>query len=312
MKNNKCIICLKVKGRRICKIKGNSSICPRCCAEIKNSDCDGCSYYAQAERYAVEKMKKSGFKNFIAKFDPEVDKAVDNALTYVEKGKIEKGEKILLGLIKKHPDLYIVQYGMGTVMAMKGKDAEALIYFDKCLEQFPYCVEAWFNKGAAHKNVLDIGKALKAFQKVIEFGPPKDPIVKTARDFLSDTEARIIKDTGLSLDAYFKFEENFDQAFSYMRNKQYEKAITIFNELLEANKDHVQSHGNLGICYAFLGKRQEALSAFDRALELDPNYAPAKQNRDVLLSLKKGEKMPEVQTEVVAYYKDVIESESNR
>jgi tetratricopeptide (TPR) repeat protein len=312
MKNNKCIICLKVKGRRICKIKENSLICSRCCAEIKNAGCDGCSHYAQAEKYALEKMKKSGFKNFMARIDPEVDEAVDNALTYVENGNIKKGETILLGLIKKHPDLYIVQYGMGTVMAMKGKDAEALIYFDKCLEQFPYFVEAWFNKGAAHKNLLDVGKALKAFQKVIEFGDPKEPFVKTARDFLSDMEASVLRDTGLSLDAYLKYEKNFDQAFSYMRDKKYEKAITLFNKVLEANKNHVQSHGNVGICYAFLGKRQEALSAFDRALELDPNYAPAIQNREVFLSLKEGEKMPVIQTEVVDYYKYVIESERNR
>ena len=311
MKNIKCINCLEVKGRRTCNIKEKSLICPICCAEIRNISCGGCSYYVQAEKYAIEKMKKGRVKHFIAKIDPEVDKVVENALAFVDNGNIEKGEELLVGLLSEHPDLYIVQFGMGTVLAMKGKDAESIIHFDKCLNIFPYFAEAWFNKGNSYKQLLDVGKALMSFQKVTEFGDPKEHFVITAREFLRNMETNIFRDTGLSLELYFQSMEEFDRAFSSMRNREYEKALTGFHRVLNLNKNHTQSYGNLGLCYSFLGKRQEALSAFDRALEIDPNYRPAIDNREILLSLKEGEKMPDYQIEVVDYYKNVIESGEN-
>lgn len=311
MKNKKCTICLKIKGRRMCKIKEKTLICSQCCAEIRNSDCGECSHYVQAEKYAIDKMKKSGFKHFIAKIDPEVDKAVDNALSFVEKDDFTKAEELLAGLIRNYPDLYIVQYGMGTLLAMKGRYAESIAHFDKCLEIFPYFAEAWFNKGNSHKHLFDVGGALKAFQKVTEFGDQEDDFVKTSHEILRDMEANIFSDTGLSLELYIQSMEKFNQAFSYMENREYEKAAFMFQQVLKLNKNHAQSYGNLGLCYSFLGKRREALSAFDRALEIDPNYRPAIDNKRILLSLKEGEKMPDNQVKTVEYYREVIESESN-
>jgi len=52
---------------------------------------------------------------------------------------------------------------------------------------------------------------------------------------------------------------------------------------------HVQSYGNLGICYSSLGRQEEALKAFDQAVALDPHYEPALINREIAASLKEGE-----------------------
>jgi tetratricopeptide (TPR) repeat protein len=303
MKKKKCTICSTVKGRRLCKIKKESLICSRCCADIRNLSCSGCSHYTQAKKYAVEKMKKPHIRDFIAKIDPEVDMAVDKALTFVENGNIAKGEELLAGLIEKYPYLHIVQYGMGTVLAMKGNYSDSITYFDKCLEIFPYFVEAWFNKGTSHKNLLDVGKTIKSFQKVLEFGDREDHFVITAHEFLRDMGGEIHRDTGLSLELYVQSMEEFDEAFLNMRNQEYEEAITGFQNVLALNKNHPQSYGNLGLCYAFLGKKQEALSALDKALEIDPKYEPAQKNRAILVYLKDGEKMPDSQIEIIDFYR---------
>ncbi len=305
----KCIICVNVKGKRSCKIREGSPVCSGCCAKIRNSECSGCSYYVDAEKYGTDKMKKSNFRDFTGLIDPEVDKAVDNALRFAEKGNLPKGEALLIGLLEKYPNAYKVQYGMGTLHAMKGNYAESIFFLNKCLETFPYFAEAWFNKAVCHKNLLDLGNTIKSFRKVLEFGDRGDHLPITAQKVLADIETSISRDYGMSLDLYLKSMDEFDSAFSQMRNKEYEKAITGFQNVLECNKNHPQSYGNIGLCYSFLGKREEALAAFDKALAIDPNYQPAQTNRALLLTLQDGEKMPDSYIKTVDFYKNMVEED---
>lgn len=307
----KCAACLSVKGKRLCKIKNATLVCPRCCAEIRSSNCIGCSHFSEAERYGVMKMKNRHFQDFIAKIDPEVDDEVDYALQIVENGNSAKGEKLLTNLIKKHPDLYTVQYGMGTVLSMKGNYSESISYFDKCLAIFPYFAEAWFNKGISHKNMLDVGNMIKSLKKAIEFGDRESDFVKTAHELLSELGASIHRETGLSLDLYLQSLDEFDRSVIKMQNGNYEEALTGFQNVCSSTKNHPQSYGNLGICYSLLGKKPEALAAYDKALEIDPEYEPALANRAILLSVKDGEKMPD-RLKTVYYYKEKLEEDKMR
>jgi tetratricopeptide (TPR) repeat protein len=254
-------------------------------------------------------MKKGNFKEFTALIDPELDKAVDNALRLAEKGNLAKGEALLTGLKEKNPNVYKVQYGMGTLHAMKGNYAESVFFLNKSLETFPYFVEAWFNKAVSHKNLLDLGNTIKSFRKVVEFGDQEDHLVITARKALADMETSINRDYGMSLDLYLKSMDEFDSAFSLMRNKEYEKAIAGFRNVLLFNNSHPQSYGNIGLCYSFLGKREEALAAFDKSLQIDPDYQPARTNRALLLTLQEGEKMPDSYIKTVDFYKNMGEEE---
>ena len=52
-----------------------------------------------------------------------------------------------------------------------------------------------------------------------------------------------------------------------------------------------------------------AVTAFDKALEIDPNYQPAQTNRAILLSLQDGEKMPDSYIKTVDFYKNMVEEE---
>ncbi len=300
----KCVICTNAKAKRICKIKEEAPVCSGCCAEMRNPECSGCSHYVNAEKYGIEKMKKGNFKEFTAQIDPEVDKAVDKALSVAEKGDLAKGEVLLTKIAEKHPSLYKVQYGMGTLHAMKGNYMESIFFLNKCLETFPYFIEAWFNKAVSFKNLGNLGNTVKSFRKVIEFGNSEDHLVIKAQKFIADIEMSIARNFGLPLDLYLQSMDEFEKAFSQMQNKEYEKAITGFQNVLAVNKYHPQSYGNIGLCYSLLGKREEALSAFNRALHIDPQYQPALKNRAILLSLQDGEKMPDDYIKKVDFYRN--------
>ena len=186
---------------------------------------------------------------------------------------------------------------------MKGRHDEAIAYFEKAIKIFPYFLEAWFNNGASHQKKLEIGEMIRAYQKVVEIGDREENFVRHAKDVIIRLEQQISKDTGLSLAGYLKGMDKFNEAFAAMQRKEWEDALRGFQEVLAIDPKHTQSYGNMGICYGHLGRKEEALEAFEKALELDPGYEPAQLNRRVVNSLKEGEKL-EVQFKAVEYYKD--------
>ncbi len=304
MKKVKCVICLSQKGKRLCKINNDALICPGCCAKNRNPACEGCHYYTQAEKYSKEKETAPKSEHFIARIDPEVEEIIDSALGMIERGKIMVAEGIINGMYEKNPDLHIVQYAMGVVQIKKERYEEGIKFFDKAIKIFPFFVEAWFNKGACSQQLLDIEGMIVAFRKVMELGDPKESFVSHARSMLDDLEKGVLRDAGISLDEYLEAKHIFDAAFIKMQNSQWEEALAGFEKTVAINSTHTQSYGNMGICFAKLNRKQEALLVFDKALELDPNYEPALLNREIVSQLEDGEPLPDGEMRTMEYYKD--------
>jgi tetratricopeptide (TPR) repeat protein len=89
-----------------------------------------------------------------------------------------------------------------------------------------------------------------------------------------------------------------------MEKQEWQRAIDGFKVGLIKNETHPQSYGNMGLCYAQLGQKEEALSAFDKALKIDPTYEPAIVNRAAVESLEEGEKLGSSKLDSIDYYKD--------
>jgi len=275
MKKTGRVACSAAKGRRVSQRKDRALICSVCCARIRNPDCEGCGYWAQANLYAREKTGSQREPHVVAMIDPEVDAEVDRALAMAERGRLEVAERIVSGLLDRHPDLHIVQFGMGVVLALQSRHAAALAHFDRAIAIFPYFVEAWFNKSAAHQKMLEVRPTIRAYQKVIELGDPADDFVGEALELIRSLDKQIRADKGFSLDRYLQLMDMFDEAFAAMQNREWERALAGFQKVVAADSKSTQAYGNMGLCHALLGGKREALTALDRALELDPSYEPA-------------------------------------
>lgn len=67
-------------------------------------------------------------------------------------------------------------------------------------------------------------------------------------------------------------------------------AIHLLKELVEKGQAYADAHNLLGLAYAMVGQKEEALVEFDEALKLNPRYVDAHLNRAVTLSdLGKGD-----------------------
>lgn len=306
MIKEKCNACDIRKAKRICKIKNGSPICPECCAKMRDEMCDGCSHYSAAKQY--EKGRRN-IKHFIALIDLEIEKECDKALTLAESGEVPKAEVLLKALYEKHPDYHTVVYGMGVCCALQGRTEEAIEFFKRAVDIFPYFTEAYFNMAMAYKKLFKLPEAVRAYREVIEVGNDEE-LVSEAKGVLDDLE-RMVKEDHLSLDAYIKNMETFEAAHSSMQKREFQTAIELFNRVLSVNPRNVQSWGNMGLAYACLGHKSKAIECFGKALKIDPEYELALVNREFVARDMEEGKGIEWEGESVEYYKE-YNSETKR
>jgi tetratricopeptide (TPR) repeat protein len=61
-------------------------------------------------------------------------------------------------------------------------------------------------------------------------------------------------------------------------------AIHLLQEVVESGQAFADAHHLLGLAYSMVGRREDALASFDRALALNPRYVDALLNRAVTLN----------------------------
>ena len=299
--STKCIICNRNKGKRGCKIYDDRLICPRCCGENRGGQCEGCRYYHEGNRYQAAKKESPHRKEFVIEINEEIDDAVDQAMAAVEKRKFSKAKKILSGLIREHPKHHMVLYGMGVFFAMQEQYDKAIDYLKKAVKVFPLFIEAHYNLAIAYKSIYDIANMVKALRNVIELEEPGTEYYDNAQDLIRMMEQMMRKNDGVGLEAFINGQDEFDRDFNLMEKGDWKGAIKGFERAIRWNPAVPQPYGNMGICYAKLGKRAAALAALEKALEIDPNYEPAIINKDATERLKDGQCLS-VDVKTMRYY----------
>jgi tetratricopeptide (TPR) repeat protein len=283
---------------------GRNDPCP-CGSGKKYKKC--CLPRQEAARTAAA----PGEKDFIAELRPDLVEAVDQALQKLEQGEGKRVESEITRLLEENPDYHMTNYAMGVYQAIVAKTpAAAVLYFERAVAILPPFPEAHYNLGNAARQALDIPKAVEAFQAAERYSHD-DGIADKARKELQWLEKTLLKSAPFpSLDAYLANARLFNRAFECLKRRQFSQATELFQRVLSENPKHVQSYGNLALAYAGLGRRADALACFDRALELDPNYEPAIQNRLITLNTREGEPFIPEAIRSVEYYADRVRAES--
>ncbi len=257
---------------------------------------------AQKQKQRQERIKKQALSKQ-GTFQQNVEDMVDYALELVENGDWNGGEKILEKLKKKHGHHSHIYYGLGVIAAFNNKHDQAIQFFSKATQITPNYVEAYYNLGVAYQKQLKVPEMIEAYRQVVKNGETDSDLVHSAQDMLSRIEKQIQSSDGINLDAYLKGYQFFKQGMKYMESGGWDAAIAAFKNTIKITPSHPQSYGNLGICYASIGKIQLALESFDKSIELDPDYEPSLLNRKILESLEEGECLGK-NLKTIEYYKD--------
>lgn len=175
---------------------------------------------------------------------------------YYLKGRVykETGDTVLAAssyqtAIEVEPDFYDAYIEVGLLYASAGSDL-AIEYYKTATEIRPGSIEAWYN--------------LAIFLQSTGF-----------RDRSRYREALNIYDriSGLSPD---NATAPYNKGFIHLEYLQhYDSAALYFTEATELFPGYYQAHYNRGLALESLGKAEKALSAYNNALKIQPDYTPA-------------------------------------
>ncbi len=276
----KCILCNKNKARRECNLQSGGLICGICCASVRNSlQCAACPHFEQAEQYSKERVRQGHRPEFTMRIDEKVEEEIDRALQQIERGRSqEEAINRIRELYAENPDLCCTQYAMGVIHLVQDDPKQAIVYFQQAVRTFPYFAEAHFNLAACYAQTLDFSKHLRSLQAVCDVAGLGSATRAKAEKMLRETAQKIASTEGISLDEFLKAAEIFEHAVDKMEQGKFQMALADFEVSLKIKPGMPQAYGNMGICFARLGKREQARMMLEKALELDPGYEPARWN----------------------------------
>ena len=258
---------------------------------------------AQKKKKRQEKIKKQALSNQ-ATTQENIENIVDHALELVEEGDWKGGLRILEKLKEKHGHHAHVNYGLGVIAAFDDRLDDAVRLFGKAVQISPDFVEAHFNLGVACQKQYKLPEMIMAYRQVLKIDQTGGYMVQHVKDLLDSLEQQVQDSHGIGLNDYLLGYEIFEQGVKFIDSEDWEAAITKFNDTIKIVPNHTQAYGNLGICYSSVGRKQEALDALDKAIELDPYYEVAIINRKAVESIKEGECLRK-KIKSVYYYKDI-------
>ncbi|MGZ3607884.1 MAG: tetratricopeptide repeat protein, partial [Syntrophales bacterium] len=84
-----------------------------------------------------------------------------------------------------------------------------------------------------------------------------------------------------AINIYPETESYLKRGNAYIRLGNYKQAISDYDRAIEINPNYVKAYINRGNTYINLGNYKQAISDYDRAIEINPNYAFVYYNRSL-------------------------------
>lgn len=236
----------------------------------------------------------------------DMEEVCNNVLDQIEAGDLLSAEAEAERLYNLYPNDHRVNFLLGVYHIQKEDSQKAISFFEKAVQIKPWFCEAYFNLATLYRQEMKIPQSVACLKKIIEIEGIHGDLGKLAKKEIDSFEKMFQKTSGQTLEEHLHLHMLFDKAFTCLRREEYQEAISLFQQVLTLNPNHVQSYGNMALAHSALGEQKKALQYLDKALLLDPTYEPARQNRKNILQLKEGEESSFIMGEV-SYYKEKFE-----
>ncbi|MCK4733511.1 MAG: tetratricopeptide repeat protein, partial [Methanophagales archaeon] len=165
---------------------------------------------------------------------------------------------------------------------------------EKCIEQAKESAKE--TKGYADKAKKDaeevkpiIERLKKESEEALEGLREKATHLPSLSEPFSEDQKRLLEEYGKKIEfleafgVQLKPEDYLSRGNDFYQSNEYELALKAYDKAIELKPDFAEAWNNRGVALGKLGRYDEALKAHDKAIELKPDYAEAWNNRGVEL-----------------------------
>jgi tetratricopeptide (TPR) repeat protein len=168
---------------------------------------------------------------------------------------------------------------------------------EKCIEQAKESAKE--TKGYADKAKKDaeevkpiIERLKKESEEALEGLREKAKHLPSLSEPFSEDQKRLLDEYGKKIEFLeacgvpLKPEDYLSRGDDFYQSNEYELALKAYDKAIELKPDYASAWYNRGFVLDELGRYEEALKAYDKAIELKPDYARAWYNKACAYSLK--------------------------
>jgi len=265
----------------------------------------------------------SGLVALFGKYNPRTMAAVfalliifNSALTYA-RNSVWKDELTLWSdTIRKSPHKARPYAGRGNAYGRKGDLDQAILDYNRAIENRPYYIEAYSNRGSAYAQKGDLDRALLDFSKAIE-GKPDYADAYSNRGSVYAQKG----DLGKAISDYSKVleispycaEAYNGRGSAYARKGDLDRAILDCTKAIEIKPDYAGAYYNRGLAYRSKGDLDRAISDYSKVLEINPCSSEAYNGRGTAYAQKGDLERALLDcTKAIEIKPDYVEAYSNR
>jgi tetratricopeptide (TPR) repeat protein len=217
---------------------------------------------------------------------PDIARALREAVTLQQQGRLREAEKIYTRVLKAAPDQFDALNLLGTIKAQRGQAGEAYRLISAALKVNPQAPDAWVNLGIVLHALKRDQEALESFDKALALKPGDvDALHQRGNALLALGRAQ---DALNAFDAVLASiprhpQARLDRGLAFAALGRHAEAVAEFEAALTMSPANPAAHYNLGISLFSLGRYVEAVAAYDRALSRLPDHVKAWNNRGLAL-----------------------------
>lgn len=175
---------------------------------------------------------------------------------------------------------------LGTALGRLNKFEASYQRFSEALAIHPDDFHLLYNRGISARLTFRSGQSLLDLQKAASLVSGEAMADKVARGLKTAEEIvrsnLEMRGADFTLENLVEQQECFAQGNNLSEKGKWQDAESLFRKVIALADCLPQPWGNLGICLLMQQRFDEAEEAFQRALEIDPEYARAKENQALL------------------------------
>jgi len=235
---------------------------------------------------------------------------VEFVMTLYSKGHMKEAINEIKSLNEKYPNVPLLFNLMGACYKSLSDIDAAVQMFKTATKIKPDYAEAHFNLGVILKDLGKLKEAVDCFQKSIAIQPNYPDAHNNLGNALVDLDQR-----EAAIESYewaIAYKPDYTQAYLNLAIlfSKFDpiKAVDYYKKAIIIDSNYDAAYFNLASTYRHLGLKDEAIAAYEKAIEIKPDYADAHKNLSAMKKYNKNDSQI-LQMELLLSKNDLNESD---